>query len=99
MSIASITADSPAAGVDMSRSARFGDAIDEALGQALLDVAVLGLVALGFVGAFMLQALSESLAKRRWVRAVYVHAMNGFYIDIPARRLTAWFYGQSAPVQ
>jgi len=67
--------------------------------QSKLDVAVLVLVALGFVGVFSLQALSGSLAKRRWVRALYVHAMNGFYIDIPARRLTARFYGQTAPVQ
>lgn len=64
-----------------------------------LNTTVLGLVVLGFVAVFTLQSLSASLAKRRWVRAVYVHAMNGFYVDIPARRLTAWFYGQAAPVQ
>lgn len=64
-----------------------------------LSFAVMGLVALGFIGVFALQALSGPLAQRRWVRALYVHAMNGFYIDIPARRLTAWFYGQTAPVQ
>lgn len=66
---------------------------------SMLQFAVLGLVALGFIGVFTLQALSGPLAKRRWVRALYVHAMNGFYIDIPARRLTARFYGQTAPVQ
>ena len=64
-----------------------------------LDLAVLGVVALGFVGVFTLQSLSGSFARLRWVRALYVHAMNGFYIDIPARRLTAWFYRQTAPVQ
>lgn len=64
-----------------------------------LDVAVLILVAVGFIGIFTLQALSGPLAPRRWIRALYVHAMNGFYIDIPARRLTARFYGQTAPVQ
>ena len=64
-----------------------------------LNTALQGLVALGFVGVFTLQSLSGSLAKRRWVRAVYVHALNGFYVDIPARRLTARFYGQAAPVQ
>lgn len=64
-----------------------------------LDVAVLAVVSLGFVAVFAVQALSGSLAQHRWVRALYVHAMNGFYIDIPARRLTAWFYGQTAPVQ
>lgn len=69
------------------------------VGPSLLDVLLLVLVALGFVGIFALQALSGPLASRRWVRAMYVHAMNGFYIDIPARRLTARFYRQPAPVQ
>jgi hypothetical protein len=27
-----------------------------------------------------------------------VHAMHGFYIDIPARRVTALLWGRSAPV-
>lgn len=66
---------------------------------SMLDAAVLGLVALGFVGVFALQALLGSLVQRRWIQALYVHAMNGFYLDIPARRLTAWFYRQAAPVQ
>jgi NAD(P)H-quinone oxidoreductase subunit 5 len=69
------------------------------VGPSLLDFLVLALVALGFVGVFALQALSGPLANRRWVRTVYVHAMNGFYIDIPARRITARFYRQPAPVQ
>lgn len=64
-----------------------------------LNAIVLGLVALGFGGVFILQALSARFAQRRWVKALYVHAMNGFYIDIPARQITARFYGQSAPVQ
>lgn len=64
-----------------------------------LDFAVMGFVALGFIGVFALQALSGPLAQRRWVQALYVHAMNGFYIDIPARRITGRFYGQAAPVQ
>lgn len=69
------------------------------VGPSLLDVSVLVLVALGFVGVFALQALSGPLANRPWVRSVYVHAMNGFYVDIPARRITARFYRQPAPVQ
>lgn len=67
--------------------------------QSVLSLVVLAVVALGFVGVFLLQVLSRPLADRRWVQALYVHAMNGFYIDIPARRLTARFYGQAAPVQ
>ena len=64
-----------------------------------LDVAVFAVVAVGFAGVFILQILSGSLTKPQWVKRLYVHAMNGFYFDIPARRLTAWFYRQAAPVQ
>jgi hypothetical protein len=28
---------------------------------------------------------------------LYVHATNGFYLDIPARRVTAWVWGGTAP--
>lgn len=66
---------------------------------SMLDRVVLAVVALGFTGVFVLQAISGSLVQRRWVRALYVHALNGFYIDIPARRLTARIYGVTAPVQ
>lgn len=76
-----------------------GSASHHPVVPSTLDFAVMGVVALGFAGVFALQSLSVPLAKRRWVRVLYVHAMNGFYIDIPARRLTAWFYRQSAPVQ
>lgn len=55
------------------------------------------LVALGFLGVFMLQALPLRQRQSPWMRSLYVHAMNAFYIDIPARRLTARFYGQSTP--
>ena len=45
---------------------------------------------------------APGVCRDRWHNIVgcgrlYVHAMNGFYIDIPARRLTARFYGQTAP--
>ncbi len=66
---------------------------------SVLDVAVFAVVSIGFVGVFALQILSGSLTKPQWFKRLYVHAMNGFYFDIPARRLTAWFYGQAAPVQ
>jgi NAD(P)H-quinone oxidoreductase subunit 5 len=64
-----------------------------------LDTVILALVAVGFSSLFALQAVSGPFAKHRWLRALYVHAMNGFYIDIPARRLTARIYGVTAPVQ
>lgn len=34
----------------------------------------------------------------RTVLVFYVHANNGFYLDIPFRRLTGWIYGQPAAV-
>lgn len=69
------------------------------LAPSTFDSLVLALVATGFISLFLLQVFSAPLAQRRWARALYVHAMNGFYVDIPARKVTAWFYGQTAPVQ
>jgi NAD(P)H-quinone oxidoreductase subunit 5 len=69
------------------------------LGPAPLEIVILVVVALGFTGVFTLQAVAGPLARRPWIQALYVHAMNGFYIDIPARRLTARIYGVTAPVQ
>lgn len=63
------------------------------------ELVLLGTISLAFAGMFVLQALAPSLAARQWVRALYVHLMNGFYIDIPARRITAWCYGQTSAVQ
>lgn len=70
-----------------------------ALAPSRLDTVILALVGLGFIGVYTLQAIFGPFAQHRWVRALYVHAMNGFYIDIPARRLTARIYGVTAPVQ
>jgi hypothetical protein len=58
---------------------------------------VIALVACGFIGAFMLQAAAAGLAHLPWVRAFYIHATNGFYADIPARRITAKLWGGVAP--
>jgi NAD(P)H-quinone oxidoreductase subunit 5 len=61
------------------------------------DVVICGAVAVGFIGVFVLQATAGSLSQRPWIRALYVHATNGFYVDIPARRLTARCWGRSIP--
>jgi len=61
------------------------------------DFVVLALVAGGFLAVFVLQTLTHRAAQPRWLPALYVHAMHGFYIDIPARRLTALFWGRSIP--
>jgi len=59
---------------------------------------VVGCVALGFFGVFLLQVAEPSLARLPAVRALHVHAANGFYLDIPVRRLTARLWGLSQPV-
>jgi NAD(P)H-quinone oxidoreductase subunit 5 len=63
-----------------------------------LDAAVMGIVAAGFIGVFVLQALAGSLSHRPVIRSLYVHAANGFYFDIPARQLTARVWGRTTPV-
>ncbi|MEQ8784842.1 MAG: proton-conducting transporter membrane subunit [Pirellulaceae bacterium] len=67
-----------------------------AIAPSPLDAAVLGLTAVGFLGVFCLQAASGSRAAP-WLRSLYVHALNGFYFDIPARRLTARVWGRITP--
>ncbi len=62
-----------------------------------LDTAILGLLASGFLGLFLLQAATSSSTCHPSLQALYVHAANGFYLDIPARRLTARFWGLSTP--
>jgi NAD(P)H-quinone oxidoreductase subunit 5 len=69
----------------------------QTISAAPLDIAVWSCVAAGFVGVFVLQALATSGARFSWLQAFYVHALNGFYFDIPARRVTAWFWRQGAP--
>ncbi len=64
-----------------------------------MDTIVFGIVTLGFGLICILQLVFIPLTNLPFVRALYVHAMNGLYLDIPARRLTARFWGQSAPVQ
>ena len=66
---------------------------------SLLDTVVLGMVGFGFISICLLQAVIDPLSHLPLMRALFVHAMNGFYLDIPARRLTALCWRQSAPVQ
>ena len=63
----------------------------------MFDAALIACVAAGFAGVFLLQSTAERFAGRSAMRSLYVHAANGFYLDIPARRLTAQFYGSAAP--
>ncbi len=61
------------------------------------DAAMIGVVATGFVGVFALQAVGGPLSQLSTVKSLYVHAANGFYLDIPARRVTARFWGRTTP--
>ena len=70
----------------------------DGLPPSSVDVFVSGLVVVGFLGVFAIQTAASSLARLPAARALYVHAANGFYFDIPARRLTARVWGLTAPV-
>lgn len=64
---------------------------------SVFDGVVMALVAVSFLGLFALQASANSLARYRWMQKLHVHAVNGFYLDIPARRLTARVWGSKVP--
>jgi NAD(P)H-quinone oxidoreductase subunit 5 len=65
---------------------------------SVLDVAVAVIVVVGFLGVFAIQAAGMTLARLPLVRSLYVHAANGLYCDIPARRITARVWGLTTPV-
>ncbi len=83
-------------GVDrlLASSAVAGDAMT----PSALDVVLGAGIVLAFVGVFAIQATATSLARLPLVRALQVHAANGFYLDIPARQLTARVWGLTTPV-
>jgi NAD(P)H-quinone oxidoreductase subunit 5 len=62
-----------------------------------LYLTMIAIAAGGFLGVFALQAATRWLPALPLVRAIYVHAANGFYLDIPARRLTAWVWRAAGP--
>ncbi|QDU73714.1 Na(+)/H(+) antiporter subunit A [Bremerella volcania] len=58
---------------------------------------VVGIVSLGFVCLAAFQIARVKFGNSPFVQAAYVHALNGFYLDIAARRVTALLWGRSAP--
>ncbi len=62
-----------------------------------LDLVVIGVVAVGFIGVFALQAVAGRWSHLSLIRSLYVHAANGFYLDIPARRVTTRVWGGTVP--
>ena len=70
----------------------------DALVPSTIDVVLGFLVVVAFLGVFAIQAAAETLARLPWIRALQVHAANGWYLDIPARQLTARVWGLTTPV-
>jgi NAD(P)H-quinone oxidoreductase subunit 5 len=68
------------------------------LERSLLDRAVHVVAVASFVAIFIVQNFIQNFSHMGWVQVFYVHANNGFYLDIPFRRLTGWIYGQPAAV-
>lgn len=64
----------------------------------MLGILVFLIVTVGFLSIFILQALMIPIGKIPFMRALYVHALNGFYLDIPSRRIAGIFWGKSSPV-
>lgn len=63
------------------------------------DSLVTAFLGVGFVAVFLLHAILRLATPGPWIRSLYVHAIHGFYLDIPARRVTAWAWGQHTPTQ
>lgn len=62
-----------------------------------LHVVMLAILIIAFLGTFSLQWLVTSGNQSVLLRSLYVHASHGFYLDIPARRITAKIWGSTAP--
>ncbi|MEW4456427.1 proton-conducting transporter membrane subunit [Bremerella sp. JC817] len=69
----------------------------DSVGTSLSSQIVIGIVAIGFVSLGIIEIAKDHLANSRILQLLYVHAVNGFYFDIAARRLTALLWARSAP--
>lgn len=65
---------------------------------SILDEALIVMTFVCFCGLLTLPILANSPAGAAWLARFYVHVINGFYVDIPARQLTARFWGRTTPV-
>ena len=70
---------------------------NQAIQFSTLDWVMAVFILFGFLAVFALQAMVTTRINRPFLRAFYVHALNGFYLDIPARRITARFWGHESP--
>lgn len=65
---------------------------------SMIQWSALAAAAIGLLSLFVLQVLITRRPSWSCLSSLYVHALNGFYFDIPARRITAYFYREAAPV-
>jgi len=66
---------------------------------SLWDKLIVAVVAIGFLGTFAVQVGGGRLRGSPILKILYVHASNGFYIDIVANKFTARFPKRFAPVK
>ncbi|MFN0055784.1 MAG: proton-conducting transporter membrane subunit [Planctomycetales bacterium] len=64
-----------------------------------IDILLQGTIMAGFVALFVLLAAREIPAQSPLFRRFYVHALNGFYVDLAAHRLVAHLAGQRQATQ
>lgn len=69
------------------------------LPSAVLEAVLLVLIVGCFVGIFLLQAGLAEWGRRPALAALQVHAANGFYLDLPLRRLVHRIWGRSLPAR
>jgi NAD(P)H-quinone oxidoreductase subunit 5 len=62
------------------------------------DITVSAVAMASFFLMFILTHFTQGFSHFWWMHRFYVHANNGFYLDIPLRRITARIYGQRAAV-
>ena len=62
------------------------------------DITVSAVAIVSFFLMFILTHFTQGISHFPWMHRFYVHANNGFYLDIPLRRVTARIYGQRAAV-
>ncbi|MFN3160086.1 MAG: proton-conducting transporter membrane subunit [Rubinisphaera brasiliensis] len=64
------------------------------LHQHSFIIAMIATCCLGFITLLFLQFIVATHTRNRYLARLYVHAANGFYVDIPARALTAQVWGE-----
>ncbi len=63
--------------------------------NSTFDLVLSVAVAIGFLGVFALQASIPQLSDREFFKSLYVHASNGFYVDIAVQKLVTRIWGVS----